>query len=97
VQAALETALKPKPVGRPAEEKLLRIDRDMVRTAIAVMPVLSGSVRNIQMGLELILGVHRSVGYISQTLRAAGQAAERQHADVRVPLPVLGEADEIFP
>jgi transposase-like protein len=96
VQAALETALKPKPVGRPAEEKLLRVDRDTVRTAIAVMPVLSGSVRNIQMGLELLLGVHRSVGYISQTLRAAGQAAERQNDGMRVPLPVLGEADEIF-
>lgn len=96
VQAALESALKPKPVGRPAEEKLLRVDRDRVRTAVAVMPVLTGSVRSIQMGLELLLGVHRSVGYISQTLRAAGQAAERQHDGMRVPLPVLGEADEIF-
>ena len=28
VQEALEAALKPKPVGRPAEEKLLRVDRD---------------------------------------------------------------------
>jgi hypothetical protein len=96
VQAALETALKPKPVGRPAEEKLLRVDRDAVRKAIAVMPVLTGSVRSIQMGLELLLGVQRSVGYICQTLQAAGALADRQNDGLRVPLPVLGEADEIF-
>jgi len=96
VQRALEGALKPKPVGRPAEEKLLRVDRDTVRRAIAVMPVLTGSVRNIQLGLELLFGVQRSVGYISQTLQAAGEGAERQNAAMRVPLRVLGEADEIF-
>jgi len=96
VQAALEGALKPKPIGRPAEEKLLRVDRDTVSKAIAVMPLLTGSVRNIQIGLELLFDVQRSVGYISQTLRAAGEAAERQNDAVRVPLPVLGEADEIF-
>jgi len=96
VQAALEGALKPKPIGRPAEEKLLRVDRDTVSKAIAVMPLLTGSVRYIQIGLELLFDVQRSVGYISQTLRAAGEAAERQNDAVRVPLPVLGEADEIF-
>ena len=96
VQEALEAALKPKPVGRPAEEKLLHIDREYVNKAIAVMPLLTGSVRNIQTGLELLLGVQRSVGYISQTLQAAGEAAEKKNADMRVPLPVLGEADEIF-
>lgn len=96
VKEALEAALKPKPVGRPAEEKLLRVDRDTVRKAIAVMPVLTGSVRNIQIGLELLFGVQRSVGYICQTLQAAGQTADRQNDGMRVPLPVLGEADEIF-
>jgi hypothetical protein len=96
VKDALEAALKPKPVGRPTEENLLRVDRDAVRKAIAVMPVLTGSVRNIQIGLELLFGVQRSVGYISQTLQAAGQAADRQNDGLRVPLPVLGEADEIF-
>jgi hypothetical protein len=96
VQAALEEALKPRAVGRPPEEKKLRVDRDTVRKAIAVMPVLSGSVRNIQIGLELLFGVHRSVGYISQTLQAAGQAAKAHNEEIRVPLPMLGEADEIF-
>ena len=96
VKEALEAALKPKPVGRPAEENLLRVDREMIRKAIAVMPVLTGSVRIIQTGLELLFGVQRSVGYISQTLQAAGQAADRKNEGMRVPLPVLGEADEIF-
>jgi hypothetical protein len=93
---ALETALKPKAVGRPAEVKSLVIDRDHVQKAIAVMPLLTGSVRNIQMGLELLFGVQRSLGHISQTLHAASEAAERQNKGMRVPLPVLGEADEIF-
>jgi hypothetical protein len=93
---ALEAALKPKPVGRPTEVQSLVIDRDYVDRAIAVMPLLTGSVRNIQMGLELLFGVQRSVGHISQTLHAASEAAERQNKGMRVPLPVLGEADEIF-
>jgi hypothetical protein len=93
---ALEAALKPKAVGRPADVKSLVIDREYVHKAIAVMPMLTGSVRSIQMGLELLFGVQRSVGHISQTLQAAGAAAERQNEGVRVPLPVLGEADEIF-
>jgi len=93
---ALEAALKPKAVGRPADVKSLVIDREYVHKAIAVMPMLTGSVRSIQMGLELLFGEQRSVGHISQTLQAAGAAAERQNEGVRVPLPVLGEADEIF-
>jgi hypothetical protein len=96
VKKALETALKPRAAGRPAEVKSLVIDRDYVQKAIAVMPLLPGSVRSIQMGLALLFGVQRSVGHISQTLQAASEAAERQNKGVRIPLPVLGEADEIF-
>ena len=72
------------------------IDRDYVQKAIAMMPLLTGSVRNIQTGLELLFGVQRSVDHISQTLQAASEAAERQNEGMRVPLPVLGAADEIF-
>jgi hypothetical protein len=96
VQEALEAALKPKPVGRPAEQEVLQIDREYVRKAIAVMPLLTGSVRSIQIGLALLFGIQRSVGHISQTLQAAGAAAEALNDGLRVPLPVLGEADEIF-
>lgn len=52
VKAALEAALKPKPVGRPAEKKTLQVNRETVQRAIAVMPLLTGSVRDIQIGLE---------------------------------------------
>ena len=48
------------------------------------------------MGLSLILGTTRSVGYISQTLAATGEQAAAYNLGIRVPLPVLGEADEIF-
>lgn len=88
VQAALEAELQPKPVGRPVKEKTLRIDREYMRKAITVMPLLTGSVRNIQMGLELLFGIKRSVGHISQTLQAAGAAAEALNGGLRVPLPV---------
>jgi hypothetical protein len=44
----------------------------------------------------LLFGIQRSVGHISQTLQAAGAAAEALNDGLRVPLPVLGEADEIF-
>ena len=96
VQGALEAALQPRKVGRPTEEKSVQIDRDYVRKAITVLPLLTGSVRGIQMSLELLFDVKRSVGYISQTLQAAGEAAKAQNGGVRVPLPALGEADEIF-
>lgn len=96
VQKALETALRPGQVGRPAEKKALQIDREYLRRAIALMPLLNGSVRSIQTGLELLYGVRRSLGYISQTLQAAGAAAAAQNESLRVPVSVLGEADEIF-
>ena len=96
VQEALEAALKPRPVGRPAEKEILHINREYVRKAIAVMPLLTGSVRSIQIGLELLFGVKRSLGHISETLQTAGAAAEAQNGGLRMSLPVLGEADEIF-
>lgn len=52
--------------------------------------------RNIQLGLGLILDVSRSVGYISETLNTAGEKAMSHNLSIKVPLPILGEADEIF-
>jgi hypothetical protein len=46
--------------------------------------------------LQMLFGVERSVGYISETLQQAGQAAGQLNQEMRIPLPVLGEADEIF-
>jgi len=95
-KAALEAALQPGQAGRPVERKELVVDRDYLRRAIALMPLLTGSVRSIQIGLDLLFDARRSIGYISQTLRDAGQAAKEQNGKVRLQLPVLGEADEIF-
>lgn len=44
----------------------------------------------------MALGGHRSLGSISQTLQAAGQAAATYQATLPLPPPVWGEADEIF-
>ena len=74
---ALEKAMKPGQAGRPVERKELLVDRDYLQRASAVMPMLTGSVRNIQTGLDLLFDTRRSVGYISQTLQAAGAAAKR--------------------
>ena len=93
---ALEKAMKPGQAGRPVESKELLVDRDYLQRAITVMPMLTGSVRSIQIGLELLYGARRSVGHISQTLQAAGAAAKRQNGNLRLSIPVLGEADEIF-
>ena len=58
--------------------------------------MLKGSVRDIRLGLDLILGVTRSVGYVSETLTASGAQATAYNVGITVPLPILGEADEIF-
>lgn len=93
---ALKQALIPhKPGPRPSEESLL-INKAFLQRAITTLPMLTPSVRGIQMGLDLLLGVHRSVGYISQTLKGSGASAESYNKSLTIPLPVLGEADEIF-
>ena len=94
--AGLLEALHPRDPGRPAQTSTLTVDKASIDRAIAILPMLKGSVRNIQMALGLILGVGRSVGYISQTLTAAGERATAYNLGITVPLPILGEADEIF-
>ncbi len=93
---ALTEALSGHPAGRPVQSTTLRVDKAFIDRTIATLPMLTGSVRGIQQGLDLLFGVSRSVGYISQTLQTAGAQAEAYHLQMTVPLPVLGEADEIF-
>lgn len=95
-KAVLEAAMLSKAPGRPERETALVLDRQMIKRAIAVLPILTGSIRNIQIGLQLLFGVDRSVGYISETLQQAGKAADQRNQEMQIPLPVLGEADEIF-
>jgi hypothetical protein len=89
-------ALLPREAGRPAQTATLTVNKPFIDRAIAILPMLKGTVRDIRLGLDLILGVGRSVGYISQTLMAAGERATAYNLEIRVPLPILGEADEIF-
>lgn len=89
-------ALLPREAGRPTQAVTLRVDKPFIDRAIAILPMLKGTVRDIRLGLDLLLGVGRSVGYISQTLTAAGERATAYNLKIRVPLPILGEADEIF-
>jgi len=92
----LVQGLSPREPGPQPQDALLEIDRAFIQRSICVMPLLKGSIRDIQHGLHLLFGVKRSVGYISQTLSAAGEQAEAHNLSISVPLPILGEADEIF-
>jgi len=94
-RAIVETLL-PRDAGRPTQVTTLTVDKAFIDQVIAILPLLKGSVRDIQLGLDLILGVTRSVGYISETLTAAGEQATDYNLGLRIPLPVLGEADEVF-
>lgn len=94
--AALGVALQPQAPGPKGMATKLTINRRFIQQAIAILPLLSGSVRGIQNALALLFGVRRSLGYISQTLQEAGQRADNYNRSLAIPLPVLGEADEIF-
>jgi len=89
-------ALTPRPAGRPTQTPTLTVDKTLVDRFIIAFPMLPETVRGIRLGLRLLLGVTRPVGYISQTLTAAGAQAETENGSLYVPLPILGEADEIF-
>jgi len=93
---AIIEALLPHEAGRPAQVTTLTVDKALVDRTIAILPLLKGSVRDIWLGLKLILGVTRSVGYVSQALAAAGEQATAHNLGITVSLPILGEADEIF-
>lgn len=93
---ALSKALLPGKPGPKPEDQELTIDREFIRLAITVMSILKGSVRDIQLGLELLFSVSRSLGHISETLQEVGAVAAEYNANLRLPLPMLGELDEIF-
>jgi len=90
-------ALMPKEPGRKANRNLIEIDDRFVRRAIAVcMSVVPGTVRTVQVLLDLLLDVQRSIGYISQTAQELGAEALAYTQGLWLPIPVLAEADEIF-
>jgi hypothetical protein len=92
----LTEGLLPRSPGPQPQDTSVVIDRAFIQRAITVMPLLKGTIRDIQQGLRWLFGVQRSVGYISQTLTAAGRQATAYNLGIHLPLPILGEADEIF-
>ena len=95
-RAALSSVLTPTSPGRRPENQVIDVDEPFIRRAIMVLPMLRGSVRDIQLGLELLLNVQRSVGYIQGTLAEVGRETAAYNRTMVPTLPVLGEADEIF-
>ncbi len=95
-QEALHPAFLPEPPGPAPKGEPIVLEREFIRRAITVLSLVKGSVRDIQRGLELLLGETRSVGYISETLQEVGRAAADHHNSLRLPLAMLGELDEIF-
>ena len=95
-QAAILAALAPQAPGPQPAATTVTVDAAFIQQAIAILATQRGTVRGIQQGLALLFQAPRSVGYISQTLTTLGAQAARQNAALRVPLPVLAEADEIF-
>ncbi len=96
LQAALVKALQPQAPGPKVASQVLEVDGEYIRWATTVLSMLKGSTRDIQLGLELLFGVGRSVGFISETLNVVGQSAATYNAQLCPAQPVLGEADEVF-
>jgi hypothetical protein len=94
---ALQDALAPKQAGRKPQATPLVVDRLFLRRAMLVMvTALPGTIRGIQLALELLFGQHCATGLLSETLQAYGEAARQYNAQLTVPVSVLGEVDEIF-
>jgi hypothetical protein len=63
---------------------------------LVLATVLPGSMRGIQLTLELLFGRHCALGLLSESLQAYGEVARQYNAQLTIPLPVLGEVDEIL-
>jgi hypothetical protein len=96
-EAAILKALEAQKAGRKANTSALEVDDEFVGRAIAIlMSVIPGTVRPVKCVLDLLLGIQRSTGYISQTAQKIGAAAWAYTRNLRLPISVLAEADEIF-
>ena len=94
---SIADALLPQAPGRKAKGNVVEVDDTFLRRAIAVcLSVLPGTVRTVQLLLELLFDVHCSTGYISQTAQALGAEAHVYTRSLSLPLHALAEADEIF-
>jgi hypothetical protein len=88
----LRNALTAQPPGPKPEANILVVDDEALRQAMVVLATaVPGTVRGIQLTLELLFHHHCAVGLISQTLQDAGEQAQRYNAGIALPIPVLGE------
>lgn len=95
--ASISEALLPKAPGRKANSNLIEIGEAYVKRAIAVcLSVVPGTVRTVQLLLDLLFDVQRSTGYISQTAKKIGADALAYSQGLNLPILALAEADEIF-
>jgi hypothetical protein len=75
----------------------VKIDHDLVKRIItALMSLVPGTVRPVQTFLDVVFGVHRSIGYISQQAKESGAEALEYTQGLTIPILALGEADETF-
>ena len=96
-EAAILKALEAQKAGRKANTNQIEVDEQFVNRAIAIlMSVIAGSIRPVKWVLDLLLGIQRSTGYISQKAQNIGAAALEYTQNLRLPISVLAEADEIF-
>lgn len=93
---AWSVSLAPQQSRPQPQERVLKIDQHFIQRAIAVLPLLKGSARDIQHELYLLFGGQYSVAYISENLAPLGKRAAALNLRITVPQPILGEADEIF-
>lgn len=96
-EAAILKALEAQKAGRKANTSQIEVDDEFVDRAIAIlMSVIPGTIRPVKWVLDLLLGIQRSSGYISQKAQKLGLAALEYTQNLRLPISVLAEADEIF-
>lgn len=95
VAAVIVEALSPHQPGPGAQEVFLILDRAFIQQAVVILSLLKGTVRDIQKGLPCCSALVARWA-TSVSLNAAGAKATAQSQALVVPVPILGEADEIF-
>jgi hypothetical protein len=97
VEQAMRAALEPQRPGPREQVESMEIHRDFLRRAALVMvTAVPGSIRGLQLAMELLFGKHRATGWISERLQEFGETATDYITESRLEIPELGEADEIF-
>ena len=86
---ALMETFCPSPPGPKEKEDGLVINDAFVQRAITILPLLKGSVRGIQTGLDLLFDVHRSIGYIEKTLQEADTVISKSELKRRLPTQIM--------